>query len=118
MLPITVEVPDELADRLRPLSDRLPEILERGLRELNAAAQPGFAGAAEVLEFLAGLPAPEEILALRPSPALQARVGDLLEKSQAGELAPAEAVEWEQYAFLEHLVRLAKARALLRLKSV
>jgi hypothetical protein len=118
MVPITVEVLDELAARLRPLSDRLPEILERGLREMNASSQPGFAGAAEVLEFLAGLPAPEEILNLRPSPALKARVDELLDRSRAGALEPAEAVEWEQYAFLEHLVRLAKARALLRLKSV
>jgi hypothetical protein len=42
-------------------------ILELGLRELNADAQAGFDGAADVLELLAGLPAPEEILKLRPS---------------------------------------------------
>jgi len=60
----------------------LPEILELGLRELNAAGQSGFQGAAELLEFLAGLPTPEETLALRPSEALQARIAALLEKNQ------------------------------------
>ena len=58
MSPITFEVPDELAQRLRLLTDRLPRILELGLRELTASGQPGFVGAAEVLEFLAGLPSP------------------------------------------------------------
>jgi len=46
---------------------QLPRILELGLRELNAAGQSGFDGAADVLELLAALPPPEEILKLRPS---------------------------------------------------
>ncbi len=118
MSPILLEVPDELAQRLRPLADRLPRILELGLREMNASAQPGFTGAAEVLEFLAGLPTPEEILTLRPSEALQARVSDLLEKNRTGGLPPAEEQEWEQYQYLEHLVRMAKAKARLKLHAV
>jgi len=117
MSPITLEISDELAQRLRPVEDRLPRILELGLRELMAASQPGFRGAAEVLEFLAGLPTPEETLALRPAEALQTRISELLAKSRAGGLAPEEQQEWEQYAYLEHLVRMAKARALLKLKS-
>ncbi len=117
MPPITLEVSDELAQRLRPLADRLPRILELGLRELNAAAQPGFVGASRVLELLAGLPAPEELLALRPSDALQARVSALLEKNRAEGLTAEEEQEWEQYQYLEHLVRMAKAKALLKLKT-
>ena len=34
MITIPVQVPDELAHRLLPLQDRLPEILELGLRQL------------------------------------------------------------------------------------
>jgi hypothetical protein len=116
MSSVQVDVPDELADQLRPVADRLPEILELGLRELNAASQAGFAGAAEVLEFLARLPTPEETLSLQPSEALRRRIADLLAKSKADGLSPAEAQEWQQYAFLEHLVRVAKAQALLKLK--
>ena len=56
MSAITLELPDDLAKRLRVHEARLPEILELGLRELNAERQSGFEGAAEVLEFLAGLP--------------------------------------------------------------
>lgn len=84
-------------------------ILELGLREWNAETQGGFEGAAETLEFLAGLPTPEEILALRPSERLHRRVQELLERSREGKLQPHEEEEWERYQFLEHLVRMAKA---------
>lgn len=114
MTTLTVELPRDLAQRLQPLADRLPDILEMGLRQWQAAGRPGFQGTAEVLELLATLPSPEEILALRPSEALQARVQALLEKSREGGLSPAEEQEWQQYEYLEHLVRMAKARALLK----
>lgn len=114
MTTVTVELSRDLARRLQPLADRLPDILEMGLRQWQAAGQPGFPGTAEVLEFLVSLPSPEEILALQPSAALQARVEALLEKNRTESLSPAEEQEWQQYEYLEHLVRLAKARALLR----
>jgi hypothetical protein len=85
---IALNVSEDLAAQLRPIQDQLPRILELGLRELNAAAQAGFEGAAEVLETLAGLPTPEEILALRPSEALQARINALLEKNRNEGLTP------------------------------
>ncbi|WP_334865907.1 hypothetical protein [Nostoc sp.] len=61
-----LNIPEELATRLNLLEDYLPQILELGLRELNAISQTGFTGMAEVLEFLAQLPTPEEIIALCP----------------------------------------------------
>ena len=97
------------------IAERLPaqasRILELGLREIEASSPSEFSGASEVLEFLAGLPSPEETLALRPSPSFQARVSELLEKNRAGGLTPEEEEEWRRYAYLEHLVRLAKAKA-------
>ena len=114
---ITLNVPDELAVRLRPLEKQLPRILELGLREISAGAQPGFVGAAQIMEFLASLPTPAETLALRHSDALQARVNALLEKNRAEGLTPDEEQEWEQYQYLEHLVRTAKAQARLKLKA-
>ena len=108
---ITLDVPNELATRLEPLTNQLPRILELGLRELNANAQAGFEGAAEVLEILAGLPTPKEILALHPSEAFQARLNVLLEKNRTEGLNPEEEQEWEKYQYLEHLIRIAKAKA-------
>jgi len=70
-----------------------------------------------VLEFLAKLPSPEEIITLRPSPTLQAQIDALLEKNRTEGLTPAEEQAWEQYQYLERLVRMAKARAYLKLKT-
>jgi hypothetical protein len=114
---LQVEVSQELAVRLRPFNKQLPRIIELGLREWTAASQSGFQGASEVLEFLAKLPSPEEILALQPSEALQTRVSSLLEKNRSSRLTAEEERDWEQYQYLEHLVRMAKAQALLRLSQ-
>ncbi len=71
----------------------------------------------EVLEFLVSLPTPEAIIALRPSEALQAQISGLLEKNRTVGLTPAEEQLWQGYEYLEHLVRMAKARAFLKLQS-
>lgn len=114
---VIVDIPDELAERLDSMKNRLPQILELGLRELDAANQIGYVGAAEVLEFLAALPTPEEIIALRPSDILQSQVRVLLAKNRNEGLTPEEEHLWEQYQYLEHLVRIAKAKAFLKLKA-
>ena len=114
---ITLTVPEPLGQRLRSAEGHIPEIIEFGLREWDARHSGGFSGLAEVLETLATLPGPEEVLALRPSPALQERLDHLLEQSQAGELSAEQRREWEQYQYVEHLVRLAKTRAALALEG-
>lgn len=113
----TLELPDDLASQLSALEDKLPQILQLGLRELNAGGQAGFTGAAEVLEFLATLPSPEEIVALRPSETLQTQIDFLLERNKTQGLTADEEQTWQQYQYLEHLVRIAKAQALLKLKQ-
>lgn len=64
--------------------------------------------------FAADLLASEDILTIRPSEALQNRVRFLLEKGKTTGLTPEEEQEWRQYEDLEHLVRVAKTRALLK----
>jgi hypothetical protein len=114
MSSITLSLPDDLAAQLQAQKQQIPKILELGLRELNASGQFGFDGAADILELLASLPTPEEILNLRPSARLAARVAEMIEKSRAGEMTPADEEEWERYEYLEHLVRMAKAAAQLK----
>lgn len=77
---ITLYLPDDLAARLNTVQDQIPQILEFGLRELEAAHQSGFSGLSAILKFLAGLPTPEETLALYPSDALQKQIDALSEK--------------------------------------
>ncbi len=114
---ISVEVPDELALRLSSLQAQLPQILELGLREWNGDPRSGFSGLAEILEFLANLPTPEEILALKPSDVLRRDVEALLEKNRTIGLTPEEERVWQQYEYVEHLVRIAKAKALIKLRT-
>jgi len=59
---------------------KLPEILELGMRELNALEQVGFSGLTEMVEFLASLPTPETIITLHPSETLQTQISNLLKK--------------------------------------
>ena len=110
---LTLTIPDELATRLLSVEERLPEILELGLREW-LSTPPDYAGLSDLLETLARLPSPQEVLALRPAANLQDRIDELLAKSRAGGLSADEQREWNRYEYIEHIVRLAKARAIQR----
>lgn len=114
---MTIDLPNDLAQRILPLREQLPQILERGLRQSNAVNPLHFADLTDVFEFLASLPSPTEIISLRPSAELQKRISLLLEKNRTHGLSAAEEAEWQQIEYLEHLVRMAKARAYLKLQT-
>ena len=65
----------------------------------------------EVIELIAAGLTPSQLVAFRPSPAVQERVADLIEREKAAGLSPDERSELDHYLQLEHLLRLAKARA-------
>ncbi len=110
-MPVTVTIADDLANELRPYEAQFAEILKLGIREWQARGEAGYTGVNSVLEKLAALPDPNEVLALRPAPPLQERLDALLEKSRISSLSPDDQREWEQFQYLEHLVRLAKISA-------
>ena len=114
---LTLNLPDPLATQLQSVSeDDLPRIIEIGIRERDTSQLEGFRGLSEVLETLASLPSPEEVLALRPSRALQKRIEQLLEKNRTVGLSAEEEREWRHYEYVEHLVRMAKAQAAIKLQ--
>ena len=76
MSAITIQLPDHLAERIRRNEERLPEILELGLQQLDANSVV-FEETAAILEFLAGLPTPQEILDLHASDRLHNRIAEL-----------------------------------------
>ena len=108
---ITIQLPETLGQALQPFQDRLPEVVERGLRELLAESQVEFKDENQIMELLVSQPRPEQVLALKPSPEFQARVSDLLQRNKQGQLSAKESAELERHLMLEHLVRLAKAHA-------
>jgi hypothetical protein len=108
MAQITLDISDDMMKRLEPLRDELPQILALGLQQIQANPTQGFSGLTGILEFLA----------LKLSDHLQAEVEGLLEKNRNEGLNSEEKRLWQQYEFVEHLVRMAKAPALLKLKEV
>ena len=66
--------------------------------------------------FLANL-SPRKILAYRSSAKAQERVKILLEKNKNDGLNEAENAEMERFMTIEHIVRLAKAKAMQKLNA-
>ncbi|MCC7308258.1 MAG: hypothetical protein IT173_11885 [Acidobacteria bacterium] len=65
----------------------------------------------EVVDFIAAGTTPQNVIAFRPSESAQSRVEGLLALEKEGELSTAERSELDHFLQLEHLMRLAKARA-------
>jgi len=65
----------------------------------------------EVVEFIAAGTSPRNIVAFRPSETAKERVAYLIDREKKASLSPDEKSELEHYLQLEHLMRLAKARA-------
>lgn len=65
----------------------------------------------EIVDFIAGGVSPMDVAAWQPSDQVRARLAALLEREKAGALSPDERAELDHYAEIEHLIRLAKARA-------
>lgn len=108
MRTITLNVPDELADQLTELQDRLPELLALSLQQPAVPASIYRA----ILTFLASAPTPAQIAAFGPTPEMQQRLDVLLERSHAGTLTAAEHEELNEMERIEHLVVMLKTGAL------
>lgn len=116
---VTIQIPDILEKQIRRFQNRLPEILERGIYNLlvEEADISRTMDEIAVMDVLASRPTTEEILALKPSSDLQTRVTDLLARSKESPLSQAEETELDRHLMLEHLVRLAKAKALSQMET-
>lgn len=71
----------------------------------------------EVIDFLTLGPTPEAVIAFKPSAVMQNRADELLVKKRDGILTEEDAREAEQFLLVEHIMRLAKARAKKRLSA-
>ena len=71
----------------------------------------------EIVDFITSAPQPEQILKFKPSTDAQMRLESLLDKKREDGLSADENHELEQYLTIEHIMRLAKARARQRLAA-
>lgn len=81
---------------------------------LNAPVRSVFS---EITDFLATNPTPEAIIAYRLPDDLQTRAHELLDKNGEGELTPEEYHEMMDFARIDNLMTLLKAKMKLKLKQ-
>lgn len=65
----------------------------------------------EIVDFIAGGTTPESVARYEPSQATKDYVAELIHKEKTAGLSTDEATELDQFMQVEHLMRLAKARA-------
>lgn len=65
----------------------------------------------EIVDFIAGGSTQAEVMSFQPSEETRAKVWDLLERAKTGSLLEEEREDLNHFLELEHIMRLAKARA-------
>jgi hypothetical protein len=65
----------------------------------------------EIIEFIAAGTTPEGVAHFHPSPEAQKRVTELIEREKASSLSADEMAELDHFMELEHILRMAKAKA-------
>ena len=71
----------------------------------------------EIIDFIASGPSTSAVAEFQATPEQKARIADLLRREKNGVLSAEERSELDHFAEIEHLMRLAKARARERLAS-
>jgi hypothetical protein len=65
----------------------------------------------EIIDFFASGTTPQAVIDFQPSPAAQRRAVELLDLARLDGLTPEQKSELEHFTELEHILRMAKARA-------
>jgi hypothetical protein len=65
----------------------------------------------EIIDFIAAGTTPEAVAHFRPSAEAQQRVSELIEHEKGNALSPDEKTELDHFMELEHILRMAKAKA-------
>ena len=65
----------------------------------------------EIVEFIAAGTTSEGVARFHPSPEAQRRVTELIERDKGSVLSPGERAELDHFMELEHILRMAKAKA-------
>ncbi len=107
MVQLTMQIPDDLAVRIQPMSQWLPTILRISLMGFRTTA---ISTATEFVNFLSLNPTPHDFLNYHVSENSQQRVRRLLILNETGLLSEAEKAELDELEQLEHLVIMLKAQ--------
>jgi hypothetical protein len=75
---------------------------------MSNAAVPSYL---EIINFIAAGPTPQSVIEYRPSEEASRRVEEMIAREKEGQLSPEEKSELDHFMDLEHIIRMAKARA-------
>lgn len=78
------------------------------------ASEPAYL---ELVAFVAGGTTPEDVANFHPSAEAQRRVSELIDRERESQLTTEESAELAHFLELEHLLRMAKAKARLILAN-
>jgi hypothetical protein len=86
MVQITINIPDDLAQRLEPFQAQVSQQLELGLQEFESQKQPSnFLDEQEIITLLASQPTTEQILAIGSPLPTMLKPGPAYAKSLSGQ---------------------------------
>jgi len=111
MAQMTIQVPDELNERLRGIQDWAGAILSLALVGFKTSATQT---ASEIIEFLSKKPTMREVADFHISDRAQNRLRRLLALNEAGLLGEEEQRELDEMEQIEHIMIMFKARAVQR----
>lgn len=106
MVQMTMDVSEELADRLRPIRSWLPTVLELSFVGFRT---PATQTASKVIAFLSTNPTPQEVLGYHATERAQTRLQQLLALAKAGMLGETEQQELDELEKIEHILNYAKS---------
>jgi len=123
MAKITIDIPDDLAQRLAPYQSQFSDLFTRLIATALPIQQPPEHNAPipsllnsssiyqDILDLLISQPTSEEIIGFKVSEASQSRLQMLLQKNREAALTLAETAELDLYEQLDTLMGLLKVRA-------
>ncbi len=120
---ITIDIPDDLAQRLAPFEGQFSDLFTRLIAtallsqpsptqsELYSSPVQSAALYQEILDFLVSRPSPQQIVNFKVSDQVQGRLQDLLAQNRQAAMTASECAELDLYEQLDTLMGLLKVRA-------
>jgi hypothetical protein len=105
MATVTLELPDSLAQRVKPISRWLPTILEINLLPLQTSASQT---AKEIIDFLASNPSAKAVHQYYVSERAQERMSKLLDLNREGSMSQGDSTELDELLALASLMTTLK----------
>jgi arsenate reductase-like glutaredoxin family protein len=127
MTQITIDIPDELAQRLAPFQSQFSDLftsliatrlLGQSTIDSSTSTLTSTSGTyQEILDFLIDRPTSAQIINFKVSEASQSRLQTLLQKNREAALTAAEIAEIDLYEQLDTLIGFLKIRAYAALQA-